>query len=70
MRKSVVLIALFILSFVGVSQACDFVFVPITTSCGKSAVASGCTTQELIEDVMQWEDFIVVMTTRRLLPIK
>lgn len=59
MKKSFILIALFIFSFVGVSLACDtWGSVLMTTSCGKLAVASGCTTQELIEDAMQWEDFL------------
>lgn len=35
----------------------DLVFVPITTSCGEAAVASGCTTQQIIDDTAQWEEF-------------
>lgn len=35
----------------------DIVFVSFETSCGQPAVASGCTTEEIIADVLRWEEF-------------
>jgi hypothetical protein len=36
--------------------SCDLVFVPVTTSCGVETVASGCTTQQIIDDTLFWEN--------------
>jgi hypothetical protein len=35
----------------------DIVFVSFNTSCGSPAVASGCTTGEIMADVISWEEF-------------
>ncbi|WP_339751014.1 hypothetical protein [Algoriphagus aquimarinus] len=35
----------------------DNVFITFETSCGETAVASGCTTEEIVADVIQWEEF-------------
>jgi hypothetical protein len=35
----------------------DIVFVSFDTSCGPPAVASGCTTEEIVADIINWEEF-------------
>jgi len=43
------------------TRLCDpenYVYVPITTSCGKSAVASGCTTEDIVADTISWDQFL------------
>jgi hypothetical protein len=35
----------------------DAFFISITTSCGEPAVATGCTTAEIVADTIQWEVF-------------
>ncbi|MDF2157524.1 hypothetical protein [Algoriphagus sp. CAU 1675] len=57
MKKFSVLFGVFGLISIGSAFACEMVFVPVNTSCGKLAVASGCTTEEILEDAMQWEEF-------------
>ncbi len=41
-----------------VSFACNYYFVTVTTSCGRTAVASGCTTSEIIADAMAWDNLL------------
>jgi len=42
-----------------ISFACDeYYYVDVTTSCGKPAVASGCTTEEIIADTIAWENYL------------
>ncbi len=43
-----------------ITRGCDpenIVFISFNTSCGPPAVASGCTTGEIIADVLNWEEF-------------
>lgn len=35
----------------------NLVFVSFNTTCGEPAVASGCTTEEIVADVLHWEEF-------------
>ncbi|MGM0945166.1 MAG: hypothetical protein ACQEW9_08270 [Bacteroidota bacterium] len=35
----------------------DMAYVLIETSCGPTAIASGCTTEEVIADTLSWEEF-------------
>jgi|GEM_PF-5462207 len=36
----------------------DMQYVSFTTTCGRPAVASGCTTEDLIADAVSWESFL------------
>lgn len=58
MKKFSFLFVLVGLISISTSFACDLIFVPVTTSCGKQALASGCTTEEIVADAIALDNML------------